>query len=1193
MATRENGKRELISKNKEKDIDNNNKTKNKNKTRRGYGKKNKKHDIEKGYELSIVGTNSAGLTSKKESLYNIINILKPSIITIQETKHTKIGNTKIPGYQNFERLRKGRSGGGLLTSVIEDLDPVLIATANDDIELMTVEVNVGMEKIRIINGYGPQEHDDINSILSFWMELEAEVIKAKDDNRNILIQMDANAKLGSEIVKGDPHRMSNNGKLLFDLLERQDLVVVNALNKCKGIITRERTLENKSEKSVIDYIVISQGLQKFLIEMNIDEDKKYALARYVKNKKGTKVVNSDHNTLFCKFSVSFNKKPNIVRKEFFKFKCEEGRKKFLDATSSNNLFTSCFSNLKSFETCSNKFYRTLTRTFHKCFKKIRIKNGNNKKIGNASTQEKLKSITELKSFLKECKCKVARRIAETKIKETEEAIAIELSEKNTETVKEYLENMETLEGNFSQTSFWKLKQKLHPIASDPPMAKHDPDGNLITSHTALKKLYLSTYKNRLRHREMKNEYLDIYFLKSELWRSRLENMRKIKTAPWNMKQLEAVLKSLKSNKSMDPNGMVNEVFKSGYIGTDLKEALLLFFNEVKSSHFIPHYMTLENITTIYKSKGSRLDMNSDRGIFLLTVMKKIIDKLIYNDSYTDIDRNMSDSNIGSRKRRNAKDHLFIIHGVINSVIKGKEDPVDIQIYDLEKAFDALWLEDCLNDLYDSTSQHNHNDKMSLLYEANKVNMVAVKTAVGMTDRENIPTIVQQGGTWGPILCSNSLDGVGKKCRDMGKHCYLYKNTARILPLAFVDDLNGISKCGNASLSLNGFINTQIELKKLRFHTADSKGKSKCHKLHIGREMRSCPVLHVHGTQMEEVKDDKYLGDVLSSDGKNTKNIKDRISKGVGIINNILNLLDLVNFGQFAFEVAVLLRNSMLINGVMTNAEVWYNFSKIEIQEFENLDKLFFGKLLGVPKSTPSEAYYLELGVIPITAILKGRRVNYLHNILTREPDSMLYTFFITQWLNPTRGDWVLQVREDMKDLEIPCSFDYIRSKTKIAFKNLVKSKVKRYALEILKMKQMKHSKMTNITYKSLKMQNYFTRPDVEHQDKKTIFRYRVRMERFGENFRGGAESIQCPLCFSHLDNQEMSFNCPKIKQEIDIQGNISDIYEDDIPSSSIQTIMKISRYRTNKLENDQLLPTKVGPCATPCDVLLETTSLVS
>ena len=138
-----------------------------------------------------------------------------------------------------------------------------------------------------------------------------------------------------------------------------------------------------------------------------------------------------------------------------------------------------------------------------------------------------------------------------------------------------------------------------------------------------------------------------------------------------------------------------------------------------------------------------------------------------------------------------------------------------------------------------------------------MNMVAVKTAVGMTDRVNMPTIVQQGGTWGPILCSNSLGSLGNKCRDSGKHCYLYKKTARILPLAFIDDLNGISKCGSPSLALNSFINTQIELKKLRFHTADSKGKSKCHKLHIGREMRNCPALLVHGTPMQEVKDDKY------------------------------------------------------------------------------------------------------------------------------------------------------------------------------------------------------------------------------------------------------------------------------------------------------------------------------------------------
>ena len=164
---------------------------------------------------------------------------------------------------------------------------------------------------------------------------------------------------------------------------------------------------------------------------------------------------------------------------------------------------------------------------------------------------------------------------------------------------------------------------------------------------------------------------------------------------------------------------------------------------------------------------------------------------------------------------------------------------------------------------------------SLLYESNKDNLVAVNTAVRLTERVNIPNIVQQGGTWGwgSLLCSNSVDTLGKKCRDRGEHWYLYKKTARILPLAFVDDLNGISKCGAESSGLNTFINTQIELKRLRFHVPDKKGKTKCNKLHIGKDHSLCPTLKVHGTIMPEVTEDTYLGDILSNDGKNTKNLK--------------------------------------------------------------------------------------------------------------------------------------------------------------------------------------------------------------------------------------------------------------------------------------------------------------------------------
>ena len=114
--------------------------------------------------------------------------------------------------------------------------------------------------------------------------------------------------------------------------------------------------------------------------------------------------------------------------------------------------------------------------------------------------------------------------------------------------------------------------------------------------------------------------------------------------------------------------MLNELFKEGVIGSDLKIALLHLFNGIKSSQIIPEFMKLSNITSLYKNKGSRSDLENDRGIFILTVLRKILDKLLYNDNYDSIDQNMSESNIGARKRRNIRDHLFVIYGIINSVL---------------------------------------------------------------------------------------------------------------------------------------------------------------------------------------------------------------------------------------------------------------------------------------------------------------------------------------------------------------------------------------------------------------------------------------------------------------------------------------------------------------------------------------------
>ena len=106
----------------------------------------------------------------------------------------------------------------------------------------------------------------------------------------------------------------------------------------------------------------------------------------------------------------------------------------------------------------------------------------------------------------------------------------------------------------------EVKNELAPKEMDPPLAKKDNQGNLITAPNALTNLY------RLKHRQIKPEFYGNYLKKIELWEMRF-NYLKIKiTDDWSHLELTQTLKSLKNNKSRDPRGLINKIFKPPVIG---------------------------------------------------------------------------------------------------------------------------------------------------------------------------------------------------------------------------------------------------------------------------------------------------------------------------------------------------------------------------------------------------------------------------------------------------------------------------------------------------------------------------------------------------------------------------------------------------------------------------------------------------
>ena len=114
-----------------------------------------------------------------------------------------------------------------------------------------------------------------------------------------------------------------------------------------------------------------------------------------------------------------------------------------------------------------------------------------------------------------------------------------------------------------------------------------------------------------------------------------------KSEPWNMKNLDDAIKSLKKDKARDPNGWINELFKEGVAGNNLKVSMLRLFNKIKNENHLPDFMRKANITTIYKGKGEKSNLENERGIFIVSIFRSLVMKLIYQDIYNVIDKSMS------------------------------------------------------------------------------------------------------------------------------------------------------------------------------------------------------------------------------------------------------------------------------------------------------------------------------------------------------------------------------------------------------------------------------------------------------------------------------------------------------------------------------------------------------------------------
>ena len=465
---------------------------------------------------------------------------------------------------------------------------------------------------------------------------------------------------------------------------------------------------------------------------------------------------------------------------------------------------------------------------------------------------------------------------------------------------------------------------------------------------------------------------------------------------------------------------------------------------------------------------------------------------------------MSEFQTGGVKGKAVTDNLFILRGIINHANYLKKE-LWVTFYDIEKCFDSLWLEDCINSLW---KLGIHDDTLYLCYLMNQKARITVKTLFGDTLPFIATNLVKQGTCLGPILNNCSLSEV---C-DEG-HGYNF-GTVEVKALEFVDDIADPNGGVASAQKGNDVIAGMQDRKRLKF------SGEKCKILKINSR-DTTNTLTISDTTVDVEKQFKYLGDVFNSQGNNIDLSKTRAAKSTGTSIEIISLCKEVKFGKKQIANMFLLYSSLFIPRLIYNCEAWSNVTDKEISFFQDAQLNFLCRVMEVPRSTPTAGVYLELGILPIRYEIEIRQLLYLRKILMKDVNDPVLKIYCEMLKYPYERNWANCILDSRHKYNLPLCDDNISDMTKSMWKVLVKNRIKKHAFEQLLSKCQENKKTSHLRYHRLERASYVTNVDPEIA--RIIFKARPRVFDVKENFKKKySYCLLCPFCkaedvtFNHL-----------------------------------------------------------------------------
>ena len=102
---------------------------------------------------------------------------------------------------------------------------------------------------------------------------------------------------------------------------------------------------------------------------------------------------------------------------------------------------------------------------------------------------------------------------------------------------------------------------------------------------------------------------------------------------------------------------------------------------------------------------------------------------------------------------------------------------------------------------------------------------------------------------------------------------------------------------------------------------------------------------------------------------------------MGSVNMIVRTLTERPYGKFEFKASKLMKEAILISGLLTNSESWIIITKTDLKQLEKPDIILQRNILST-SGNPSNCFMqLELVLIPVNYVIMQKSMKFLHYIM--------------------------------------------------------------------------------------------------------------------------------------------------------------------------------------------------------------------